>query len=139
MTKISLICALVLATACTDKEEDPEEPALDPTGNWSVTYAFAPSCGNAASTTTGTFTVTLDGQGYNIVVIGVQSTGSLVCTADVCKLSGTFAWMASGATHQQSMNLTLDVDSRVGGNGTETVITPDRTCTYPFTVTGTKS
>jgi len=135
MSRIILLCA-VLVGGCTDDDVQPE---LDPTGNWNVTYAFAASCGNPATTTTGTFTVTLDAQGYDIIVVGVSSTGSMLCTSEQCKLSGTFAWMTGDATYQQSMNLVLDAEMKVGGNGTETVITTESTCTYPFTVTGSKT
>jgi hypothetical protein len=89
-----------------------------------------------ASTTTGTFTVTLGGMGYEILVAGVSSTGSILCSPESCKLSGTWAWQTSDTAYQQSMNLTLGVDDSVTGDGTEDVITASSNCTYPFTVAG---
>ena len=113
-------------------------PQIDPTGNWSLDYSFAPACGNPASTTTGTFAVTFNGQGYDIEVAGVSSVGALACTAGECRLSGTWAWATSDTRYQQSMNLRLDTASAVSGNGTETVITTNSNCVYPFTATGTR-
>jgi hypothetical protein len=137
---LGLLCALLFAASCAatpDTTPDAGLP-LDPTGNWSVTYTFAPSCGRTASATTGTFTVTQGPQGYDVEVAGVVSTGTLLCSPDACKLSGTFAWMANGSGFQQSMNLTLDPHDKVNGSGTEAVVTSTGSCTYPFTVVGSK-
>lgn len=134
----ALVCALL--TACSnDSKNTPDAGVIDPTGNWSVNYNFAPACGREATTTAGVFTVTLSPDGYVVAVPGVASTGSLVCTTEVCKLSGTFAWMASDTGYQQSMNVDLDANGAVTGNGTETVVTTDSTCTYTFIVSGAKS
>lgn len=137
-----LAVAMVGAAACTtpvaDTGPDAAASQIDPTGNWSVTYSFAPSCGNAASTTTGTFAVTFNGQGYDIEVAGVSSVGALACTSGECRLSGTWAWSTTDTRYQQSMNLTLDPTNNVSGNGTETVITATSNCVYPFTVAGTR-
>jgi hypothetical protein len=131
----------VAATACTtpaSTSPDAAVASVDPTGNWSVTYSFAPSCGNPASTTTGTFAVTFTGSGYSIEVAGVSSVGVLACDATECRLSGTWAWQTTDTAYQQSMNLTLGSADTVSGDGTEAVITTDSNCTYPFTVTGTR-
>lgn len=142
----NLMLALVTVTsvgfaACATPDDSSPDAAvsqIDPTGNWAVTYSFAPSCGNPASTTTGTFAVTFTGMGYSIEVAGVSSVGALACDATECKLSGTWAWQTTDTAYQQSMNLTLDTSSSVTGDGTEAVITSDSNCTYPFTVTGTR-
>ena len=132
----------VFATACQSNppEAGPDAPVttLDPTGNWSVVYQFASACGNAATTTTGTFTVTYGTTGYAIEVAGVSSTGVLACDSEECKLSGTWAWATSDTQFQQSMNLTLDSHDAVQGEGTEAVVTTDSNCTYPFTVSGSR-
>lgn len=133
-----LLCALVSACS-SNPPATPDAGILDPTGNWSVDYNFAPACGHDASTTTGVFTVTLGPNGYAVEVAGVASTGTLVCTSDACRLSGTFAWMSSGTGYEQSMNVDLDDKGRVGGNGSETVVTSDSSCTYTFTVSGAKT
>ena len=140
---ISWFVGIGFFAGCTDHAgttaPDAAAQSLDPTGNWSVTYTFQPSCGNDASATTGTFTVTLGPMGYEVQVAGVASSGTLLCNANECRLSGTFAWMASGTGFQQSMNLTLDDKGKVTGTGTEVVATSTSSCTYPFTVIGMKS
>jgi hypothetical protein len=133
----ALLC-VVFSACATDSDMETDAGLLDPTGNWSVMYNFAPACGRAATTTTGVFTVTVGPNGYSVEVAGVASVGSLVCTSDACKLSGTFAWMASSTGYEQSMNLVLDSTGRVAGNGSETVVTSDSSCTYTFTVSGSK-
>jgi hypothetical protein len=139
--------ALVLAAACNGAAMTPPQstgadaavPGLDPTGNWNVVYSFSPACGNASSTTTGTFTVTYSATGYDVEVAGTMSTGVIVCMTDECKLSGTWAWAGSDAAYEQSMNLVLAADSTVSGEGTESVVSSDGTqCTYPFTATGSR-
>jgi hypothetical protein len=140
---LALIMFSCVVTSCSNDQTqtgaDAAVATLDPTGNWSVTYTFAPACGRDATATTGTFTVTLGPKGYDVEVAGVASTGTLLCSADACKLSGTFAWMASGSGFQQSMNLTLDKQAKVSGSGTEAVVTSTSSCTYSFTVLGSKS
>ena len=137
--------ALALAAVGCSTNSTPEGGAdaavatLDPTGNWNIVYQFGASCGNAATTTTGTFTVTYGASGYAIDVAGVTSMGVLACTTDECKLSGTWAWATSDTTFQQSMNLTLDAQGAVLGEGTEAVVTTDSNCTYPFTVAGSRN
>lgn len=136
----ALICVLVSACS-SDEDMGPDgggTAMLDPTGNWSINYNFAPACGRAATSTTGVFTVTIGPNGYSVIVAGVASEGSLLCNSEMCKLSGTFAWMASGTGYEQSMNLTLDGAGKVSGNGSETVVTSDSSCTYTFTVSGSR-
>lgn len=128
-----------LFAACGAPEASPPDafvPAVDPTGNWAITYSFSPACGMGATTSDGTFTVTLGGMGYQILVAGVSSAGSIICDSEKCKLSGTWAWQTTDTAYQQSMNLTLGADSSVTGTGTEQVLTSDSDCTYPFTATG---
>ena len=137
------MASLLLAMAACSSSADTTSPdaavyGLDPTGNWSVTYAFQPACDNAATTTNGTFTVTLTSMGYAVEVANVQSQGTLLCSTDECRLSGTFAWSQADTGFEQSMNLTLDAMSNVSGTGTEAVVTQGSTCTYPFTVTGSR-
>jgi hypothetical protein len=111
-------------------------PNVDPTGNWSIDYAFGSACGNAPTTQTGVFTVTVGSMGYQILVAGVSSTGVLACDPTECRVSGTWAWEDADTAYQQSMNLTLAVDGAVTGDGTQAVVTETTNCTYPFTVTG---
>jgi len=141
--KIAAVLLIALA-ACSDTADTSSSPdaavfGLDPTGNWNVTYAFQPACNNPATTTNGTFTVTVTPMGYDIEVAGVVSQGVLLCSADACRLSGTWAWKTQDVGYEQSMNLTLDDKSTVSGAGTEAVLTADGTCTYPFTVTGLRN
>nr|HEX4318790.1 hypothetical protein [Kofleriaceae bacterium] len=142
----SALLAIVAATgaaACQNQGADAGPDAaiatLDPTGNWNVVYQFGAACGNDATTSPGTFTVTYGPQGYAIDVAGVTSMGVLACGATECKLSGTWAWAATDTQFQQSMNLTLDAQGAVLGEGTEAVITSSSNCTYPFTVSGSRN
>lgn len=142
-SRLTIALAAIIVASCADQTQtsapDAAAQALDPTGNWTVTYTFQPACGQNASATTGTFTVTLGPMGYEVQVAGVASSGTLLCNAMECRLSGTFAWNSSGTGYQQSMNLTLDDHGKVTGTGTEVVATSSSSCTYPFTVIGMKS
>nr|HEX4312390.1 hypothetical protein [Kofleriaceae bacterium] len=141
MKPMLLIAFASIAAACNggaSSGPDAATPSLDPTGNWNVVYQFAASCDNAATTSTGTFTVTLGPNGYALEVAGVASQGVLECTTSECLLSGTWAWASSDTEFQQSMNLTLDDHDAVIGEGTEAVVTADSNCTYPFTVSGAR-
>jgi hypothetical protein len=112
---------------------------LDPTGNWSLTYSFAPGCGQAASQAASTFTVTLGTQGYDVEIAGTQTAGTLTCTSTNCKLSAVFVWMdASGTQFQQSANIALDAQDKIKGNGTESIMSSTMSCNIAFTVEGTR-
>ena len=146
MTKLATIlsiallgCSSNISTPSTGSPDAGGSTTLDPTGNWSVAYAFQASCGNPSTTNDGTFAVTLGSAGYDIELAGVVSTGAIACTSDDCQLSGTFAWMTDGAGFEQSMNLTMDAQSDITGTGTEEVTDASGdTCVYPFTVTGSR-
>jgi hypothetical protein len=136
----AVACSTPAPTPPSTTGPDAAVATLDPTGNWTVAYDFQPACGNPSSTTQGTFTVTYGAMGYAVQVAGTESTGVLACGADMCVLSGTWAWAGSDADFQQSMNLTLGSDNTVSGEGTEQVASSDGSmCVYPFTASGSRS
>lgn len=117
----------------------PTENDLDPTGNWNVTYMFGAGCGQPATTASSTFTVTRAATGYAVAAAGATVMGTLICTPESCKLSGSFAWAASGSQFEQDANITLDAQGNITGNGTEAVVTMSTTCAFTFTVQGTRT
>jgi hypothetical protein len=147
MNKLATILSLaflgcssnVSTPSTTNTSPDAAASALDPTGNWSVTYAFQASCGTPSSTTDGTFTVTVGSAGYQVDLAGVESDGAIECTVADCELSGTFEWVTDNVGFEQSMNLSMNAQWAITGAGTEQVIdTNGDTCVYPFTVTGSR-
>lgn len=140
-------CTAVLAMGCMTEVGDrlpadpvPDAPAmdLDPTGNWNLNYMFDAGCGQPASKSTATFTVTRAASGYAVSAPGITVMGTMICAPDSCKLSGTLAWATSEAKFQQSANLVLDGHGSVTGNGTESVVAGTTLCGLAFTVAGSK-
>ncbi len=110
--------------------------SVDPTGNWSLSYAFDAGCGQPATTATTTFTVTRGADGYALAIAGAMTSGTLICTPADCKLSAIFAWSNGDVKFQQSANMTLDTRDVITGNGTESVVTASAVCSFAFTVHG---
>jgi len=144
---LGLACIAALSAGCVTEVGEPpvEEPVpdtaaidVDPTGNWNVTYMFGAGCSQPASTATTTFTVTRTPAGYAVSAPGVAMTGTMLCTPDSCKLSGTFAWSTSDGQFQQSANMVLDARDGITGSGTEAVVVGTATCGFTFAVTGSK-
>ncbi|HEY0478342.1 MAG TPA: hypothetical protein VGD37_12545 [Kofleriaceae bacterium] len=141
---LGLVGLTALLAGCTVGEPGGASPdaaiaELDPTGNWSVMYSFSNGCGQMMTTSTSTFTITLAADGYAVTAPGATTTGTLLCTAVDCKLSGIFMWSAGGAQYQQNANLALDAHGKISGNGTEFIITPAGACSLTFTAGGTKT
>jgi hypothetical protein len=141
----ALACIAASLAACASSPGDPNmtgpggATGLDPTGNWSLTYSFAPGCGQPASQAASTFTVTLGPQGYDVEIAGTQTAGTLTCTSASCKLSAVFAWMdTAGTSFQQSANIALDAQDKIKGNGTESVMSSTMSCNIAFTVEGAR-
>lgn len=145
---VGLACIAALTVSCTTDlgdtsplEPSPEAPAmdLDPTGNWNLTYMFGAGCGQPAITAAATFTVTRTPDGYAVSAPGVAMTGTMLCTPDSCKLSGTFAWATGEARVQQSANIVLDELDDITGSGTESIVVGTAACGFTFTVQGTRT
>ena len=143
-----LACVAWLAASCTNDvgggtmgnpAPDAAMMDLDPTGNWNITYSFSAGCGQPESTASDTFTVTRAPTGYAVTAAGATTTGTLLCTAASCKLSGMFAWSAAGSQFQQNVNIALDPHDGITGSGTESVVTGTMTCSVPFTVQGKRT
>jgi hypothetical protein len=143
-------CAVLVASCTNDvgsgtmgtmdpSGPDAAVPDLDPTGNWNLSYDFAAGCGQPETMATGTFTVTRAPNGFAVTAAGATTTGTLLCKADSCKLSGMIAWSDTSSQFQQNVNITLDAHDAIAGNGTESVVTGTTACSVTFTVQGTRT
>jgi len=120
-------------------ENEDEDVNIDPSGDWDLTYWFSAGCGQPASTTDGTFTVTSTAHGFEVAAEGATTRVTLLCTPKRCILSGIFAWSSRAGDYQQHAILQLDANDRVSGSGTETIATPTGTCLFTFTVGGSRN
>jgi len=135
-----------LAVGCTSPTDPPPEPppdagvmAVDPTGNWDLTYMFSAGCGQPPRMATSTFTVTRAPSGYAVTVPGATTSGTLICTPTNCKLSAMFAWSDGTWQYLQSSNILLDAQGSITGNGSESVVATNAACSFTFTVKGSKA
>jgi hypothetical protein len=83
-----------------------------------------------------TITVTLAPNGYAVSAAGATTAGTLLCTAETCKLSGMFAWSDGTSQFQQNVNIALDAQDAITGTGTESVVNTTATCSVVFAVQG---